>query len=265
MPPWPGLATTLAALTWVQDLKCGSNNPARQRVFMAITVLEQLTRIDLRATRQIFSEDMADVDAVSRGRFDNLTFLTPDTKVDVSGWHVIPDLLAACNPFVLQNLDTMHDSFMLVASILASVSPAPSDRVRATKGTYCLDKPGKPRLNRISATTHPSDSGAGTRVGVGTRPTEGPGPTTVSAHTLTLGNIAGSNSTPVTVRVQPFYTLILGTPSAHDEQGGRPFPHHLSHPGRVLPFDGTVSPFEYVHPPPNSMSCQPLSPYSGGL
>ena len=216
MPPWPGLATTLAALTWVQDLKCGSNNPARQRVFMAITVLEQLTRIDLRATRQIFSEDMADVDAVSRGRFDNLTFLTPDTKVDVSGWHVIPDLLAACNPFVLQNLDAMNDSFMLVASILASVGPAPSDRVRATKSPVSTS-PG-------SATTHPSDSGAGTRIRVRTRPTEGPDPTTVSAHTLTLGNIARSNSTSVTVRVQPFNTLILGGPQRPRRTGWTTFP-----------------------------------------
>jgi hypothetical protein len=108
---------------------------------MAITVLEQLTRIDLRATRQILSEDMADVDAVSRGKFDDLTFLTPHTRVDVSSWHVIPDLLAACNPFVLQNLDAMHDSFKLVASILASVGPAPSDQLRATKDTP-LSSPG---------------------------------------------------------------------------------------------------------------------------
>jgi len=130
-----------AALSWVRNLKCGSNNPACQRVFMAITVLEQLTRIDLRDTRQILSEDMADVDAVSRGKFDNLTFLTPDTKVDISGWSVIPDLLSACNPFVLQNLDAMHDSFKLVASILASVGPAPSDQLRATKDTP-LSSPG---------------------------------------------------------------------------------------------------------------------------
>ena len=54
---------------------------------------------------------------------------------------MIPDLLAACNPFVLQNLDAMHDSFRLVASILASVGPAPSDQVRATKGTV-LSSPG---------------------------------------------------------------------------------------------------------------------------
>ena len=102
---------------------------------MAITVLEQRARIDLRGTHQILSEDMADVDAVSRGKFENLTFLTPDTKVDTSGWRMIPDLLEACKPFVLQNLDAMHDSFMLVAKILASVGPAPSAQIRATKRT----------------------------------------------------------------------------------------------------------------------------------
>ena len=68
---------------------------------------------------------MDDMDAVSRGQVTDLAFLTPETRFDTSSWQIAPDLLAAYNPFVTQNLDDMYDTFVHVAELLASVGPAP--------------------------------------------------------------------------------------------------------------------------------------------
>jgi hypothetical protein len=114
-----------SALNWVQKIKCGSGNPACQRMFLAIMVMEQRSGISLRNTRQILSEDMGDIDSVSRGIFSDLKHLTPQTRVDIDSWRVIPELLEVCNPFVLQDLSDMHDSFVSIGRILASVGPAP--------------------------------------------------------------------------------------------------------------------------------------------
>jgi len=114
-----------SALNWVQKIKCGSGNPACQRMFLAIMVMEQRSGISLRNTRQILSEDMGDIDSVSRGIFSDLKHLTPQTRVDIDSWRVIPELLEVCNPFVLQDLSDMHDSFVSIGKILASVGPAP--------------------------------------------------------------------------------------------------------------------------------------------
>ena len=87
-----------AALTWASERKRGSRNPACQRVFMAITILEQTTAISLSRTSQIKSEDMGDVDLVSRGHLLNLETLTPDRMVDTTTWVVFRDLMVDCKP-----------------------------------------------------------------------------------------------------------------------------------------------------------------------
>lgn len=117
-----------AALNWIQNLKCGSGNPSCQRIFLALMVMEQRSAISLRNTRQILSEDMGEVDAVSRGNFRDFVYLTSQTRVDVDSLSVIPDLLEACNPFATQNLANMHDSFVRVAQILATFSHAPPEQ-----------------------------------------------------------------------------------------------------------------------------------------
>ena len=117
-----------AALSWLRGVKCGSGNPACQRIFLAIMVMEQRSGVSLRETRQILSEEMGDIDAVSRGQITDLAFLTPETRFDISSWQIVPDLLAACNPFVTQNLDDMYDTFIHVAELLASVGPAPLNK-----------------------------------------------------------------------------------------------------------------------------------------
>ena len=117
-----------AALSWLRGIKCGSGNPACQRIFLAIMVMEQRSGVSLRETRQILSEEMGDIDAVSRGQVTDLAFLTPETRFDISSWQIVPDLLAACNPFVTQNLDDMYDTFVHVAELLASVGPAPLNK-----------------------------------------------------------------------------------------------------------------------------------------
>ena len=94
-------------------------------MFLAIMVMEQRSSILLRNTRQIISEDMGEIDSVSRGVFSDLKHLTPQTRVDIDSWLVIPELLEVCNPFVPQNLSDMHDSFVNFGKILASVGPAP--------------------------------------------------------------------------------------------------------------------------------------------
>ena len=91
-------------------------------------VMEQRSGVSLRETRQILSEEMGDIDAVSRGRITDLAFLTPETRFDISSWQIVPDLLAACNPFVTQNLDDMYETFVHVAELLASVDPAPLNK-----------------------------------------------------------------------------------------------------------------------------------------
>ena len=71
---------------------------------------------------------MDDIDAVSRGQATDLAFLTLETRFDISSWQIVPDLLAACNPFVTQNPDDMYDTFVHVAELLASVGPAPRNK-----------------------------------------------------------------------------------------------------------------------------------------
>ena len=114
-----------AALTWVSQWKCGSQNPACQRVFMAITILEQVTSISLSRISQIKSEEMGDVDLVSRGTVTNLTSLTPATWVDTSSWKVFDDIMAACNPFITHDLDEHHREFLNVANVLLNIPRQP--------------------------------------------------------------------------------------------------------------------------------------------
>ena len=64
----------------------------------------------------------------SRGQVTDLASLIPETRFDISSWQFVPDLLAACNPFVTQNLDGMYDTFVHVAELLASVGPAPPEQ-----------------------------------------------------------------------------------------------------------------------------------------
>ena len=114
-----------AALTWVSTWKCGSRNPACQRIFMAITILEQTTAISLSRTSQIKSEDMGDVDLVSRGHILNLETLTPDKMVDTTTWVVFRDIMVACNPFLEHDLEQHHREFLRVSSILTNIPNTP--------------------------------------------------------------------------------------------------------------------------------------------
>jgi hypothetical protein len=114
-----------AALTWVSTWKCGSRNPACQRIFMAITILEQTTAISLSRTSQIKSEDMGDVDLVSRGHILNLETLTPDMMVDTTTWAVFRDIMVACNPFLEHDLEQHHREFLRVSSILTNIPDTP--------------------------------------------------------------------------------------------------------------------------------------------
>ena len=94
-------------------------------MFLAIMVMEQRSGTSLRNTRQILSGDMGEIDCVSWGIFNDLKHLTPQTRVNIDSWRVIPELLEVCNPFVPQNLSDMHDSLVSIVKILASVGPAP--------------------------------------------------------------------------------------------------------------------------------------------
>jgi len=114
-----------AALSWVRQWKCGSRNPACQRVFMAITILEQITAISLSQTSQIKSEEMGEVDLVSRGKTTDLSVLTPDRRVDAASWKVFSDIMAACNPFVDHDLDEHHTEFLNVSNVLLNLPSSP--------------------------------------------------------------------------------------------------------------------------------------------
>ena len=69
-------------------------------MFLAIMVREQRSGTSLRNTRQILSGDMGEIDSVSWGIFNDLKYLTPQTRVNIDSWRVIPELLEVCNPFV---------------------------------------------------------------------------------------------------------------------------------------------------------------------
>jgi hypothetical protein len=92
---------------------------------MAITILEQVNSISLSRISQIKSEEMGDVDLVSRGSVTNLTSLTPATWVDTSSWKVFDDIMEACNPFITHDLDEHHREFLNVANVLLNIPRQP--------------------------------------------------------------------------------------------------------------------------------------------
>ena len=94
-------------------------------MFRAITILEQVTSISLSRISQIKSEEMGDVDLVSRGTVANLTSLTPATWVDTSSWKVFDDIMAACNSFITHDLDEHHREFLNVANVLHNIPRQP--------------------------------------------------------------------------------------------------------------------------------------------
>ena len=92
---------------------------------MAITILEQITAISLSQTSQIKSEEMGEVDLVSRGKTTDLSVLTPDRRVDTASWKVFSDIMAACNPFVDHDLDEHHTEFLNVSNVLLNLPSSP--------------------------------------------------------------------------------------------------------------------------------------------